>query len=36
LTEANLGINHVKRELNHVKPTEFRGMEVENPNEWLE
>src|SRR6266542_3119384 len=29
LTGANLGINHVKRESNHVKPTEFRGTEAE-------
>src|SRR6266498_1243828 len=25
LIGANLGINHVKKESNHVKPTEFRG-----------
>ncbi len=36
LTEANLGVNHVERESNHVKLTEFRGTEVEDPNEWLE
>jgi len=36
LTGANLGINYVDRELNHVKPTEFGGTEAENPNEWLE
>src|SRR6266498_4262329 len=36
LTEANLGINHVEREFNHVKPTEFGRTEVEDPNEWLE
>ena len=36
LIRVNLGINHVERESNHVKLTEFRGTEVENPNEWLE
>src|SRR6266498_2918207 len=36
LIEVNLGINHVERESNHVKPTEFRGTEAEDPNEWLE
>src|SRR6266542_2574083 len=36
LTGANLGVNHVDRESNHVKPTEFGGTEVEDPNEWLE
>src|SRR6266498_2391322 len=36
LTGANLGINHVDRESNHVKPTEFGGTEAEDPNEWLE
>ena len=36
LTGVNLGINHVEREANHVKPTEFGGTEVEDPNEWLE
>src|SRR6266498_1387063 len=36
LIGANLGINHVDRESNHVKPTEFRGTEAEDPNEWLE
>ncbi len=35
LTGANLGINYVERESNHVKPTEFRGIEAEDPNEWL-
>jgi len=35
LIGANLGINHVERESNHVKPTEFRGTEAEDPNEWL-
>src|SRR6266540_2217171 len=33
LTGANLGINYIKRESNHVKPTEFRGIEAEDPNE---
>ncbi len=33
LTGANLGVNHVERELNHVKPTEFRRTEAEDPNE---
>src|SRR6266498_2342705 len=36
LTGVNLGVNHVKRESTHVKPTEFRGTEAEDPNEWLE
>ena len=36
LIRANLGINHVKRELNHIKLTEFGRIEAENPNEWLE
>ncbi len=35
LTGANLGINHVDRESNHVKPTEFRETEAEDPNKWL-
>ena len=35
LKGANLGINYVERESNHVKPTEFRGIEAEDPNEWL-
>ena len=36
LTEANLGINYVKKESNHIKLTEFGGTEVEDSNEWLE
>ncbi len=36
LTGANLGINHVERESNHVKLTEFRGTKAEDPNKWLE
>ncbi len=36
LTGVNLGINHVKWESNHVKSTEFRRIETENSNEWLE
>ncbi len=36
LTGANLEINYAERESNHVKLTEFRGMEAENSNEWLE
>jgi len=36
LARTNLGINHVERESNYIKPTEFGGTEVENPNEWLE
>ena len=36
LTGANLGINHIERESNHVKLTEFGGTEAEDPNEWLE
>ena len=33
LIEANLGVNYAERESNHVKPTEFGRMEVEDPNE---
>ena len=33
LTGANLGINHIERESNHVKPTEFGGTKAEDPNE---
>jgi len=33
LIGANLGINHVKRESNHVKLIEFEGTEAEDPNE---
>jgi len=36
LAGANLGMNHVERESNHIKPTEFGGTEAEDPNEWLE
>ena len=36
LTGANLGTNHVERESNHVKLTEFGRIEVEDSNEWLE
>src|SRR6266542_2651024 len=36
LAGANLGVNHVDRESNHVKLTEFGGTEAEDPNEWLE
>src|SRR6266498_6167190 len=36
LIEANLGINHVDRESNHIKLIEFGGTEAEDPNEWLE
>src|SRR6266498_2200390 len=36
LTGANLGINYVDRESNHVKLTEFGRTEAEDPNEWLE
>src|SRR6266540_618668 len=36
LAGVNLRINHVERESNHVKPTKFGGIEVEDPNEWLE
>ncbi len=35
LTGANLKINYIEKESNHVKPTEFEGMEVEDPNKWL-
>jgi len=33
LTGANLGINHIDRESNHVKLIEFGGIEAEDPNE---
>ncbi len=33
LTEANLGINYVEIESNHVKLIEFRRIEAEDPNE---
>ena len=36
LAGANLEVNHIDRESNHVKPTEFGGTEAEDPNEWLE
>ncbi len=36
LAGVNLKINHVKRESNHVKLTEFRGTVAEDLNEWLE
>ena len=36
LTGANLEINHVKKESNHVKLTEFGRTEAEDSNEWLE
>src|SRR6266511_3224309 len=36
LTGANLGVNHVERESNHIKLIEFRGTEAEDPNKWLE
>jgi len=36
LTRINLEINHVERESNHVKLTEFGETEAEDPNEWLE
>ena len=36
LTGANLRINYVKRESNHVKLTEFKGTEVKDSNELLE
>ncbi len=35
LTGANLRVNHVERESNHVKLTEFGETEAEDPNEWL-
>ncbi len=35
LTGANLRIDHIKRELNHIKLIEFREMEAENPNKQL-
>jgi len=36
LIGANLEINHIERESNHIKPMEFRRTETEDPNEWLE
>ena len=36
LTGANLEVNHVERESNHIKLIEFGGTEAEDPNEWLE
>jgi len=36
LTKANLRINHVKRESNYVKLTEFGRTEAKDLNEWLE
>ncbi len=36
LTEVNLKINHTKGEINHIKLTEFKGMEVKDSNEQLE
>ncbi len=33
LIGANLKINYVERESNHVKPTEFEETEAEDPNE---
>ena len=33
LTGTNLGINHTKRESNHIKLTEFRGTEIKDSNE---
>ncbi len=33
LVGANLGINYIERESNHVKLTEFGGTEAEDPNE---
>jgi len=35
LIEANLEINHVERESNHVKPIKFGKIEAEDPNKWL-
>ena len=35
LIGINLRINHVERESNHVKLTEFGGTEAEDFNEWL-
>src|SRR6266542_2809614 len=36
LIGANLGINYVERESNHIKLTKFRETEAKDPNEWLE
>src|SRR6266498_3256625 len=33
LAGANLGTNHIERESNYVKPTEFKRTEAEDPNE---
>ncbi len=35
LTRANLRINHVEKELNHIKSIEFKRIEAEDPNKWL-
>jgi len=32
LIETNLGVNYIKRELNHIKLIEFRRIEVKDPN----
>jgi len=31
-----LEVNHIKRESNHIKLIEFREMEAEDFNKWLE
>ncbi len=36
LTGINLEVNHIKRESNHIKLIEFREMEAEDFNKWLE
>ncbi|SRR6266508_2317440 len=36
LTGANLEVNYIERESNHVKSTEFRGIEIKDLNKWLE
>ncbi len=36
LTGMNIRGGYVSREDSFVKPTEFRGTEIEDPNEWLE
>ena len=36
MTGANLRINHIEKKSNHIKLTEFKDTEAEDPNEWLE
>jgi len=36
LTEMNLTREYYPRKGSFIKPTEFGGTEIEDPNEWLE